>query len=157
MSPREVRDRAASVRQRLLDRARAAGEDFNLTLTRYTGARLPVSRPEREPHLVWVLGAEIVVTERGEQADDAAWDAQRGGSEVVELGHVGVGEPVEPAADAFDCALGFEPLKRGSRDAELGEIARAHEPLTAQERHRSVALSPGAGRRHGCETSMNIG
>ena len=49
MSPREVRDRAASVRQRLLDRARAAGEDFNLTLTRYTGARL-LYRLSVSPH-----------------------------------------------------------------------------------------------------------
>jgi predicted nucleotidyltransferase component of viral defense system len=47
--PREVRDRAASVRQRLLDRARAAGEDFNLTLTRYAGARL-LYRLSVSPH-----------------------------------------------------------------------------------------------------------
>jgi hypothetical protein len=37
---RPSRDRAASIRQRLLDRARAQGEDFQLLLDRYAVERL---------------------------------------------------------------------------------------------------------------------
>lgn len=49
MSPREPRDLAASVRQRLLNRAKERGEDFQLVLTWYGIERL-LYRLSESPH-----------------------------------------------------------------------------------------------------------
>ena len=48
MVPRNPKDTAASVRQRLLNASRATGEPFDLLLTRYAGERLlhRISRSE---------------------------------------------------------------------------------------------------------------
>lgn len=47
--PKVPSNRAASVRQRLLNRARERGEDFQLVLIRYTVERL-LYRLSRSPH-----------------------------------------------------------------------------------------------------------
>ena len=59
-------------------------------------------------------------------------NARRRGGEVVELGDVGVGQPVQAAADALERTLGFETLKRRARDADLRELARARDSLAPQ-------------------------
>ncbi len=49
MSPKQLRDVAASVRQRLLNRSRERGEDFQLFLTHYAVERL-LYRLSRSAH-----------------------------------------------------------------------------------------------------------
>jgi hypothetical protein len=56
MSPRERKNMAASVKQRLLDLAKARGEEFNFLLARYAVERL-LFRLEQSEH-----GRDIALT-----------------------------------------------------------------------------------------------
>ena len=102
MSPERPRNIAASVRQRLLNRAREHGEDFNYLLTRYANERMLYRLAESVYRDQFVLKGEVLF----ELWSDAAHRATRD----VDL--LGLGEPtVERVRAVFQdlCTMEVEP------------------------------------------------
>ena len=107
-TPSPRRNPAASVRQRLLNRARQTGEDFNLVLTRYAVERLlfRLSQSRYRPNFI-LKGAMLLAVWRAERhrptrdldltgyGSDSAEELTAAFREIVEL-------PVEPDGLEFD-------------------------------------------------------
>lgn len=105
---KELSNLAASVRQRLLNRARARGEEFNFTLSRYAIERLLVRLAASRYRERFVLkGATLFVLWSGEP-HRATWDLDllgRGGESISEMEEVFreiCGTPVSDDGVAFD-------------------------------------------------------
>jgi predicted nucleotidyltransferase component of viral defense system len=111
------RDRAASIRQRLLN-SRSANEDFNTTLTRYVGARL-LYRLSVSPHAErFVLKGAVLFS---------LWsDAPHRATRDVDL--LGFGDPAVAAMEAVFrdvCAIEADDGLEFARDSVRGEEIRS--------------------------------
>jgi len=111
------RDRAASIRQRLLN-SRPANEDFNTTLTRYAGARL-LYRLSVSPHAErFVLKGAVLFS---------LWsDAPHRATRDVDL--LGFGDPAVAAMEAVFhdvCAIEADDGLEFARDSVRGEEIRS--------------------------------
>ena len=102
MSPERPRNLAASVRQRLLNRARGRGEDFNYLLTRYANERLLFRLAESTHRDQFVL--------KGATLFEVWHDAVHRATRDVDL--LGTGEPaVDRMQETFQelCRVDVEP------------------------------------------------